>query len=627
MVHAAILRVVSQFETSGGRSSSENRALLLRSITILMAFAAASVHGAPQRVVFVDNRAPAGGAGTLEHPFATINNQATRVAEIIFVAESDQPYRESVTLQRGQMLIGSAYGLDAVRTDLHQEFDAPPMPAAQGPGPRIEGTVTLAGDNVVAGVTLAASGPAALSAPMPAGALLIYSTYIETSRGAVGIAIGGADFPIRFTGGGLQAGGGGGIAIYGGRGDVTFDGFPVGGNFTTAIDIRNRGGGAVVFRGRAAIKIGDASQAAVNIAQCAGRVDVEVPLQIIGHARGLFIDRSTVKLSGDSTRVFTSDATALEIRDAAVDAAFTDVSAAGGEIGIVIDKLRGKLVIAGGTIRNARLHGIEVTQSAGVRMAKMTLADDGRGDRAKCDQSIEEKTNLRCRAALYLRHVSGSEFENVAVSGGKQIGLNANNIENVKFDGLEIRGVGDEVAEPAVLLNESKGNVQFSRCVLEDAFDGALVLTQQFNSAHVTFDRCSFSAPGRPAGAAHLITLRTSGIAKLDLELRNAQVYDNAASAIRADATGTSAMNLKITDSRIERFGRTALELTVGDQARVAFSMGRTVVNVPAAVDVPAIDIAVFGGASACAEMFGNQVVNGGAVPAVRLSPSVSACR
>jgi hypothetical protein len=54
--------------------------------------------------------------------------------------------------------------------------------------------------------------------------------------------------------------------------------------------------------------------------------------------------------------------------------------------------------------------------------------------------------------------------------------------------------------------------------------------------------------------------------------------------------------------------------------------MGRTVVHAPATIDVPAVDIAVAGAASACADMFGNQVVNGGAVPAVRLSPSVGAC-
>lgn len=600
--------------------------MLVRSLAVLMILSAASARAANQRVVFVDNRSAAGGgAGTLEQPFATIN-QAVRGAEIIFVAETEQPYRESVTLQRGQMLIGSAYGLDAVRSELHAEFDSPPTPAAQGPGPRIEGTITLAGDNVVAGVTLATAGPAALSAPMSAGALFILSTYIETSRGALGIAMSGTDFPVRFTGGGLQAMGGGGIAMYGGRGDVTFDGFAIGGTFTTAIDIRNRGGGAVVFRGRAAIKIGDASQAAVTIAQCGGRVDVEVPLQIIGRARGLLIAQSTVKISGDSTRVSTSDGTALEIRDATVDAAFADVSAAGGEIGIVIDKLRGKLAIAGGTIRNARLHGIEVTQSSGVRIAKMNLLDDGRGDRSKCDQSIEEKTNLRCRAALYLRHVSRSEFENVSVTGGKQVGLNANNIEDVKFDGLEIRGVGDEASEAAVVLSEAKGNVQFSRCIFEDAFDGALVVAQQFNNARLVFDRCTFSAAGRSAGAAHLITLRSSGIAKLDVELRNAEVHDNAASAIRADAAGSSAMSVKIVDARIERFGRTAIELTARDQARAVFTMGRTVVYVPAAIDVPAVDIAVVGAASACADMFGNQVVNGGAVPAVRLSPSVGAC-
>src|SRR5205823_6120361 len=99
------------------------------------------------------------------------------------------------------------------------------------------------------------------------------------------------------------------------------------------------------------------------------------------------------------------------------------------DAGIVIDKMRGTLAISGGTIANARLHGIEVTQSSGVRIANVTLVDDGVGDRSKCGDALETATNLRCRAALFLRHVSRSELENVTVTGGKQIGLNANNLE------------------------------------------------------------------------------------------------------------------------------------------------------------------------------------------------------
>src|SRR5207244_3580816 len=126
----------------------------------------------------------------------------------------------------------------------------------------------------------------------------------------------------------------------------------------------------------------------------------------------------------------------------------------------------------------------------------------------KCGDALETATNLRCRAALFLRHVSRSELENVTVTGGKQIGLNANNLEDVTFGGLQIRGVGDEAGEAAVLLDEAKGTVKFNRCAFEDAAGGAVVVVQQFNSAKLVFDRCTFSAAARPAGAPHLATFR-----------------------------------------------------------------------------------------------------------------------
>ena len=54
------------------------------------------------------------GDGSRERPFSTIS-QGVQRGTIVYVAESEAPYVESVTLKKGQMLIGSAFGLDAVR--------------------------------------------------------------------------------------------------------------------------------------------------------------------------------------------------------------------------------------------------------------------------------------------------------------------------------------------------------------------------------------------------------------------------------------------------------------------------------------------------------------------------------
>src|SRR5205823_3571920 len=324
-----------------------------------------------------------------------------------------------------------------------------------------------------------------------------------------------------------------------------------------------------------------------------GRVEFAVPLQITARAPGLSIQQANVKVGAGSSWISTTDATALDIRDSTVDAGFVSVSAAGTAAklaeGIVLDKVRGRLVISGeeekpgtgGTIRNARLHGIRVTQSSGIRIANVALLDDGLPERVKCDEAVESKTNLQCRAALYLRHLSRSEFSNVTVSGGKQIGLNGNNLQDVTFGGLEIRNVGDAASDAAVLLDEISGTVRFNRCTFDDAAGGAVVIAQQFNSGKVIFDRCGLGAPGRPAAAPHLLILRSHGRARLDVELRNSSVHDNAAGAVRAEAAGSSALRLALVDTHVERFGRTSVEMTARDGAQLALALERADVMTP----------------------------------------------
>ncbi len=505
------------------------------------------------------------------------------------------------------------------------------MPKAAGPGPTILGSVNLAGENLVAGCTIVTAAAAAISAAMPSGTIMIRDTYIRTSRRAMGISLSGTDLPVTIRGGGLDASAeGDGISIYGGRGDVTFEGFNVAGSFGSAIDIRGRTGGNVVFRGRAAIKIAGATQPAVSVSNCSGgRVEFAVPLQITARARGLFVSKAAAKIAGGSSWIATTDGTALEVRDASVDAAFVSISASGVlNEGIIIDKLRGTFVIAGdqekpgsgGTIRNARLHGIAIMQSSNVRIANVTLVDDGSGDRAKCDEQVEAKTNLQCRAALYLRHVAHAELSNVSVTGGRQVGLNANNLQDVVFGGLEIRDVGDEASEAAVVLDEISGNVRFSRCLFEDAAGGAVVIAQQFNAGQLLFDRCTIGAAKRPLAAPSLVTLRGRGGARLEVELRNADIHDNAGSAVTAEAAGASVLRLTVSDSRVQRFGRTAIDVKARDQANASLVVRGSDVYAPGVLDAPAAAVAATDFAAACVDVTASRLVTGAAVPPVRLS-------
>jgi len=626
-----------------GGAAVEQTRMIARPLGFLLIFVSllpmpAAANG--RHVVFVDNSRTEEGTGSYEKPFRrlVLAQQYSSRDDVIYVAEGSAPYDESLSLKRGQIWVGSAFGLETLRSD-QLELDAPVIAAMKGTGPVINGTVTLAGDNLFAGFTVATAGPAAISATTIAGPITIRNTYVRTANRAQAIVLSSLDHPATITGGGIDATAeGNGIAIWSGTADVTFDGVSVAGNFGNAIDIRNHARGNITFKGRAAIRIADATQRAVTIAVNGGRIEFAVPLQITARSTGLSIAQSSVKIGGGSSWITTSNATALEIRDANIDAGFVSISAAeaeGGKLaeGIVVDKLRGMLAVSGesekpgsgGTIRNARLHGISVTQSSSVRFANMTLTDDGGGDRSKCDEAIESKTNLQCRAALYLRHVAKSEFSNIAVSGGQQIGLNANNLEGVTFGGLEIRGVGDEPAEAAVVLDETRGEVRFSRCAFEDAAGGAVVIAQQFNAARVTFDRCSMGAAAKPVASPYLMTLRTGGSGRLDVDVRNSDLHDNAGGALRAEAAGTSALRVSIVDSHAQRFGRTTIEITAKDQAQTALALERADVMTPAVVDRPAVTVAANDTASACVSVVQSRVYTGAADAPIRITSAPGA--
>ncbi len=121
--------------------------------TLVVLFLCAPAFAAGRRVIFVDNSRSAEGAGTRDQPYRrlALAQSFSSIGDVIYVAEGS--YDEGITLKKGQLLIGAAYGLESIRVDLKIELDAPIVAAVQGPGPSIHGTITMVGDNVVAGLT------------------------------------------------------------------------------------------------------------------------------------------------------------------------------------------------------------------------------------------------------------------------------------------------------------------------------------------------------------------------------------------------------------------------------------------------------------------------------------------
>lgn len=553
---------------------------LIQAMVLTSALAVtAPVAAVGRRVVFVDS-GRSGGTGTFDRPFATLAEaqRGSNISDVIFLAEASTPYEENIVLKKGQMLIGSAFGLDALRTETSIEIDAPPIPAAQGSGPVIHGTISLAGDNVVAGCTIFADKTTgvALSAQSPDGPITLRATVLRTANDAYGLYIDNNAFAVSWTGGRLDAvDRGSGILINGGNGNITIDHVPIAGDFGTAIAVSRRSGGTIVFRNGSPIKIGGASREAITLTDSRGSVTFDSPVQIkTNGGRGLIVNRvDRVAVLAGASWIETTNGTALDVRHSDVNMVYEHICAEGAAPGrlteaIIADQVRGRLEITEGTIRNALSYAMRLTQSTDVHVRKLDVSGGGTvAAREECPEDIAAQTNVRCRAALYLRHIERSSFENITITDNAGVGVNANNLTDVSFADVRIMRTGDRQSEPALLLDEARGAISFTRCSFIDGGGGGVVIEQRFNKARVTFDRCEIAAPERPTAAAKLFQARVGGSAMLDLQLLNAHVHDNAASGVSVQAKESGSVILTVRGSHFDRLGSTALELVLGDAA------------------------------------------------------------
>lgn len=512
---------------------------------------------ASARVLYVDNRATAPGAGTAERPFATISaaEAASGFGDILYVMETSRPYVENVALKRGQMLLGSAAGVED-----------PPIPKMAGQGPQIRGTITAAADSVIAGCSIVAEGNAGIVAYGGSGTLTIRDVWFWTSLRAFAIYVTDAHGDISISGGGLVAADGSGIGIAGGYGEVAIDNFPMEGDFATAVQIARRQGGTIRFRRGSRLRVRDAIDDAVAITNVdrPAAVVFEDAMSIRGHRRGLVVQNVNKLTIGGASSIATTNGAALDVRDSNVELSFESLSAAGvapGKLdeGVVVDRVHGSIAVtgvegkpgSGGTISNARLNGVRIVQSDNVRLKAMAIRGSG-GEPAtkgaRCAGEFDANTTAPCSAALYLRHVAHGRFDDVVIDGGGAIGINANNIRDVIFSAVEVRGTGNETFESGVLLQDLGGDVTFARGTFADNAGSEMLVEQRFGSGRLVLDRCSFSG-----GVAQLLAIHAARSGRLRVEIDGARFTGPAAIGIDASATDTASICSVLTGNSFDR--------------------------------------------------------------------------
>jgi len=595
---------------------------MIRSALFVISISFAAVASAS--VTFVDNRATPGGNGSRQWPFITIS-QAVQNGSVVYVAESPTPYIESVTLRKGQMLIGSAFGLDAARIEFHADIGTESIPAYQGPGPAIHGTIVTTGDNVIAGCTVFAAGLSGIVGSGAIGTLQVRNVYFKTSKAGFAISLQSQQGNVNISGGAIDAADrGSGIALDGGYGNVDIDRVPISGEFTSPIRIQARKSGTVTFRRGSKVRVQDAFDDAVVVAgiERPGAVIFEDTVEVRGRRRGLFVNNVARLIIGGASTLSTANAAALDVRDSGVELSFQSVSAEGvapGTLdeGIILDRVHGHVTITGtegklgtgGTIAHARGNGMRIAQTSNVRIAGVTVTDSGvnkpvRG--VRCAGGFDVNSTAICHAALYLRHVTDSAFENIVVDGGSAMGINANNVRDVTFSGVDVHHTGDETFESGVLLQEAGGTITFSGSSFADNAGSEMLIEQRFGSGHIVLDRCTLSATGRPEVAPHLVELRALGNAKVEVELRSADLNDNLGSAIDASAADSSSLSIDTRDSSLQHFGHGVVTVVSrqSGNARVALR-GNTVVAL--ASDRAWVDVAASDASNLCTDIAANR--------------------
>lgn len=578
-------------------------------------------------VIFVDSVAVAPGQGTRQWPFTTLASaaNASAMGDVIYVVDSGTPYTDSIVLKKGQVLVGSGFGLDALRTELKVDTGVD-LPARQGASPVIHGTVSTSGDNIIAGCTIVAERMTGISGSGAVGTLTVRDVYFKTSLGGFALFLQDQHGKVTVTGGAVDATQqGGGLGFAGGEGEISVDHCSISGDFTTALRVSNRRLGAVTFRRGTKFRVADAGDDAIFLRD----VDRSAPIvfedvvTVHGRRRGFVATNvGSVKLGGSST-LSTTNGAALDVRDSGVELSFESVSASGvapGTLdeGIVVDRVHGHVTITGvdgkagtgGAILHARANGIRVAQTANVRMTGITLTDSGvntpaRG--ARCAGAFAVNSTAVCRAALYLRHVSDSTFENIVVDGGGAMGINANNLRDVSFSGLDVHRAGDETFESGVLLQELGGTITFTASSFSDNAGSEVLVEQRFNTGRLVLDRCTLSAPQRPEVAKQLLSVQVSGAAKLDVAVRNSDLRDSIGSAIEAASSESSSLALSVADSTLQHFGQGIITASGTQSSHLTIVIHGSQFAAPALRERAWIEIASKEKASVCAGVSSNR--------------------
>lgn len=387
------------------------------------------------------------------------------------------------------------------------------------------------------------------SAPAAAGAVATIAQAVESAAPGDTIAVRASARPYA-----------GGFALKGGQ------------------TLVGEGGSAVIAADSDVIRVADAARDVViaNVTVRAGATAAGVVVQntkgavtlrdvLVSTAGGIGVSvKSAAKLivSGSSS-VASVDAPAISIEDAALDAAFSTVSARGKMAsGVVLRRTTGSFNVAGkrgqrgsgGTIDGATERAISVANATNVAFRWMTLVRGARANGVapgECGGNLLTGSNERCNAPVVLAGVNGATLEGLLVDGSAQAGVVAHDVRNFSLVDSEIRGAGDELNEHGVLLQELRGDCRITGTKISRSASRHLMLHNSDGSLTLTIDRSSFTDNPAPNGQ-QAVLISAAKSASLDVHVRECAFVRSFSNALDVTATDEAKVQLEVSKSTFE---------------------------------------------------------------------------
>ncbi|GAA4442475.1 hypothetical protein GCM10023091_29400 [Ravibacter arvi] len=403
------------------------------------------------------------------------------------------------------------------------------------------------------------------------------------------------------------------------------------------IRVQNCGGGAINFNSPTKSLTTAANPAVTLNANTGGTINFGTGGLTINTTSGTGFSATgggTVNVTGTGNSIVSTTGTALNVNATVIGSDnlnFQSISSNGAANGILLTSTGsvGGLTVtgtgttpgSGGTIQNCQQRGARFVSADKINLSNMNFTNNGTAniDPPGTAGNALGGTNTNVAAGIDFQGVSNVSLTGVAISGGKQIGLNGKNVSNFSMSNSSVKNAGDENLEDGVQLTELSGNCMVSNCEFSGNFHrqfeiqnsgGNLVL----NMTGSTFDRLTYLST-----SAQGVLISGHGTAVINASVKSSvfrknfgsgfygQSIDNANVTITLGSNGTASVPAEgntFTDNSL------GFQLLSDNASNFTFNVGNNTYTVSPVVTSGSTPFSVRKGTNATGRMTGRMGYN-----------------